>query len=842
MAANSNGDRDKKTKARFLDGFAAAVLIAGLIRAGGAGGVDQSEWKDADVGMVGRKGGLEFRDGAFLIRGSGADVWMGGDAFHYAWVAVKGDAEVIARVAEMPFTHQWAKHGVMIRESMEYDSKMAFVCVTPGEGAAFQWREGKVDKMGSRRISGKAPCWVRLARKGDHFSAWVSANGADWTEAGNIVVGMAPCVRIGLAVCSHATDGLAEVTFDNVSVRGETVSEGEFNACDAPAEHRVAGMGGTPDPRDVIIDRLAEKFRNEREKLVFPGGKKLIHNGWDMNELFPGKIAANIRVMEEKPFDGVVIRLKGGETTFQPRPWNEADFLDDYEGLARIEWRGFTDNFIWMHCTSPLDWFDEEQWQAVLHNSRILAKAALLGRCAGICFDAETYGAHPWAYKDSWHGKEKTFEEYEKRLELCGKQWMQAVQEVCPRIRILTLFMTANHHLVVDEEYSTGNDRPLSETGFSPDNVHKRLPGERYALLPAFINGMLRAAASDAMIIDGNEGSYYYDKEGDYRKYADYFGKYASRAFFAEDLREKYARQVRLGSSFYPDYYYKGRYGGRATYLSPLESARWTEHNVYWALTTSDEYVWEWGENQDWWEGRLDPGYEQAVRSAREKVRDGRPLGFGSETLFTGLLDRLKGMIPTAELRLGRGKPRWDTAYATGDFIAEIDWNPNVEGKTRARIACDETMLRIAFECREPAVDQMKKDAKGGNNAGVFKDDHVQVLVSSTAGGFPVYRFAAGAGGGTSCVKADSLGASGPVDGGSAGWRCPVSIGKDSWTAEFEIPWKAFGMNRPGAGTRVRLNLVRKRAQKDERTTWAPVLRWGSDFLEPEYFGTVVVR
>ena len=64
-------------------------------------------------------------------------------------------------------------------------------------------------------------------------------------------------------------------------------------------------------------------------------------------------------------------------------------FIREVEALAATQWGSFTDNFIWMHCTGEFDWFDEGQWQIIIHNTRILAKAALLGRCAGICFDAD---------------------------------------------------------------------------------------------------------------------------------------------------------------------------------------------------------------------------------------------------------------------------------------------------------------------------------------------------------------------------------------------------------------------------------------------------------------------
>ena len=57
-----------------------------------------------------------------------------------------------------------------------------------------------------------------------------------------------------------------------------------------------------------------------------------------------------------------------------------------------------------------VDWFDDAQWAAVVHNFRILAQVAKLGGCVGLEFDPEQYGSEyvftPLAWGDAkMHGK-----------------------------------------------------------------------------------------------------------------------------------------------------------------------------------------------------------------------------------------------------------------------------------------------------------------------------------------------------------------------------------------------------------------------------------------------------
>ena len=65
-----------------------------------------------------------------------------------------------------------------------------------------------------------------------------------------------------------------------------------------------------------------------------------------------------------------------------------------------------------------------------------------------------------------------------------------------------------------------------------------------------------------------------------------------------------------------------------STVHTPEERLLWWEHNVYYALATSDEYVWCYSERMNWWQHDVPEGAEAAIRSAQQKIAEGQPLGF----------------------------------------------------------------------------------------------------------------------------------------------------------------------------------------------------------------------
>src|SRR5215471_3245006 len=189
-----------------------------------------SPWADTDIGSVGFPGSATVTaGGVFSIDGSGADIYNAADAFHYVYQPLSGDGSIIARVLSVQNTSNWAKSGVMIRESLTPDSRQADVIVSPGKGVAFQRRA--VTSGASTNTAGPmvtAPSWVKLTRSASTFTAYQSADGANWTTVGSDTIAMATNVFIGLAVTAHNNSALCASSIDNVtvySVPAPTVSE-----------------------------------------------------------------------------------------------------------------------------------------------------------------------------------------------------------------------------------------------------------------------------------------------------------------------------------------------------------------------------------------------------------------------------------------------------------------------------------------------------------------------------------------------------------------------------------------------------------------------------------------
>jgi phosphatidylserine/phosphatidylglycerophosphate/cardiolipin synthase-like enzyme/regulation of enolase protein 1 (concanavalin A-like superfamily) len=178
-------------------------------------------WSRADIGAVPIAGDSSATAGTFSVNGSGADVWGTADAFHFAYTSLEGDGTIIARVATIQQgVNAWVKAGVMIRESLAPGSPHAFMLGSASKGMAFQRRLAGNDISFSTSGSlSPAPRWVKLQRNGNSFSAYESADGANWTLVGTDTIPMGTSVLVGLAVTSHNTGAAATCTFDNVSIQ-----------------------------------------------------------------------------------------------------------------------------------------------------------------------------------------------------------------------------------------------------------------------------------------------------------------------------------------------------------------------------------------------------------------------------------------------------------------------------------------------------------------------------------------------------------------------------------------------------------------------------------------------
>src|SRR5262249_42611021 len=100
----------------------------------------QGRLQEKGIGRPGQGRSVAFANGVFTVKGGGHDIWDSADDFHFVYQPLNGNGQVIARVTGVQNTDQWAKAGVMIRETLDASSRHMYMALTPGNGAAFQGR------------------------------------------------------------------------------------------------------------------------------------------------------------------------------------------------------------------------------------------------------------------------------------------------------------------------------------------------------------------------------------------------------------------------------------------------------------------------------------------------------------------------------------------------------------------------------------------------------------------------------------------------------------------------------------------------------------------------------
>ena len=115
-------------------------------------------------------------------------------------------------------TNEWAKAGVMLRESLTTGSRNAMMLMSSSNGASFQSRASTGgSSTGSADGTVVAPRWLRLVRQGNTLTGYHSADGFTWVQRGTSTIALPATVYIGLAVTSHLDGTLATAVFDNVA-------------------------------------------------------------------------------------------------------------------------------------------------------------------------------------------------------------------------------------------------------------------------------------------------------------------------------------------------------------------------------------------------------------------------------------------------------------------------------------------------------------------------------------------------------------------------------------------------------------------------------------------------
>ena len=221
---------------------------------------------------------VEGPTGTYTMTAEGADIWDNSDQFHFAYKELSGAGTIIAKVESVENTHEWAKAGVMIRDTLEPDSRHAMMVVTPAQGVSSQRRTTAGDSSSSDTEAGiTAPQWVKLERTiGGLVKASYSADGTTWTQLGTPEPAtMNTPMYIGLALTSHNSGVVCEAKFSNVSFPGTTVGQQWTNqdigitSNDAETIY-VAVSNSTGTPAVVVHDDPAAATMDTWTEWVIP--------------------------------------------------------------------------------------------------------------------------------------------------------------------------------------------------------------------------------------------------------------------------------------------------------------------------------------------------------------------------------------------------------------------------------------------------------------------------------------------------------------------------------------------------------------------------------------------
>src|SRR4051812_45496436 len=78
-------------------------------------------WSRAGIGATGSV--VQDSSGVMAVTDTGTDIWGTNDTLQFVYQPLNGSGQITARILGMNGTNEWAKAGVMIRESLAANSR-----------------------------------------------------------------------------------------------------------------------------------------------------------------------------------------------------------------------------------------------------------------------------------------------------------------------------------------------------------------------------------------------------------------------------------------------------------------------------------------------------------------------------------------------------------------------------------------------------------------------------------------------------------------------------------------------------------------------------------------------
>jgi hypothetical protein len=193
---------------------------AGAAQAGAVGIFDSQ----SDIGKVQPAGNTSFdaASGTYTVASAGWDLWADNDAFHFVWKKVSGDLSLTADIQLAPPSVASIPHRkafLMFRQSLDPGSMYADVAVHGSGETALQYRRNQGDTTQDIAFDLGAAKTVRLEKRGDTITLFVSLKGEPLHQYGaSVKLHFAEPFYAGLGVCSHIDGAWEKAAFSHVQL------------------------------------------------------------------------------------------------------------------------------------------------------------------------------------------------------------------------------------------------------------------------------------------------------------------------------------------------------------------------------------------------------------------------------------------------------------------------------------------------------------------------------------------------------------------------------------------------------------------------------------------------
>ena len=195
---------------------------AGVLAQAGVLGIFEGH---SDIGSVVPPGKFAFdsSSNAYTISAAGENMWLGTDAYSFAWKKVSGDISLSADI-EFPVAtgnpNPHRKAVLILRQSLDADSVYADAALHGSGLTALQYRPQKGGLTQDVELNIDAPKRIRIEKRGDVFTMFLSMNGEPLHPAGaSIRLHLEGPFYAGLGVCSHNKDVTERAVFSNLELK-----------------------------------------------------------------------------------------------------------------------------------------------------------------------------------------------------------------------------------------------------------------------------------------------------------------------------------------------------------------------------------------------------------------------------------------------------------------------------------------------------------------------------------------------------------------------------------------------------------------------------------------------